>query len=141
MHAVIRGVIEPAVGAAERTLCCCDVLIAVFDGPLGLTRCTAPLQLHAIAMNDVLEVDAAQRVTLLAYFGDAKRNGCVRRRHGPRAYHLRAFENVDRDQKRTPTVRIRVHATEQRDDRVVPRSRASSEDVHEAEVSSSTSAR
>ena len=78
------------------------MLIAVFDGPLGLTRRTAPLQLHAIAMKGVLEANAAQRVTLLAYFGDAKRNGCVRRRHEPRAYHLRAFENVDRDQDEEP---------------------------------------
>lgn len=75
-------------------MCCCDVLIAVFDGPLGVTRRTAPQQLHAIAMKGVVEANAAQRVTLLAYFGDAKRNGCVRRRHEPRAYHLRAFENL-----------------------------------------------
>ena len=79
-------------------MCGCDVLIAVFYGPFGFTGRTAPLQLNAIGMNDVLQVNAAQRVTSLAYLGDSKRNECVGRRHEPRAYHRRACEKVDRNQ-------------------------------------------
>jgi len=95
---MVRRVVERAFRAAERAPDRGDVLITVSHRPLAIAHRTAPLQLHAIVVNGVLQLNGAGRTASLASLGDLECYGGVRRRHEPASVSSRADESVDRDQ-------------------------------------------
>jgi len=94
---MVRRVVERAFRAAERAPDRSDVLITVSHRPLAIAHRTAPLQLHAIVVNGVLQLNGAGRTASLASLGDLECYGGVRRRHEPTSVSSRADERVDRD--------------------------------------------
>jgi len=83
VNAMVRRVVERAFRAAERAPNCGDVLIAVSHRPLAIAHRTAPLQLHTIVVNGVLQLNGAGRTASLASLGNLECYGGVRRRHEP----------------------------------------------------------